>query len=447
MSARQGRGRARGRERNQAAARAPGPIGLPRLLAAPCATYAEHLARYGSLPALRGRAERVGLIREIETSGLRGRGGGAFPTGRKLGAVADGGRAPVVVANGAEGEPASHKDSVLMSRSPHLVIDGAVVAARAVGAETIYFVVDRADTRARDALGRAIAERTSDMARPDAWCLVEVPSRYVAGEESALVNFVNGNDARPVTVPPRPYERGVRGRPTLVQNVETLADVALIARYGAPWFGSVGTTDEPGSVLTTVLGAVARPGVYEFAAGSRFETVLDAAGGSLASVGAILVGGYFGSWLAPADASALALAQGVLRRAGATLGCGVVVALPVESCGVAETARVARYLASESAGQCGPCVHGLAAVAGALEALAAGHARRGTLLDLDRWLGDVAGRGACHLPDAVVGFVRSARRVFAADFDRHEQHGACAHAHRPAVLPLPDPATRDWSFR
>ncbi len=435
------------RDRSQPVTRAPGPTGLPRLLAAPCATHAEHFARFGPLPALRSRAERLGLIREIETSGLRGRGGGAFPTGRKLRAVAEGGRSPVVVANGAEGEPASHKDSVLMRRSPHLVIDGAVVAARAVGAESIHFVVDRADTLARDALGRAIAERTSDMARPDAWRLVELPSRYVAGEESALVNFVNGNDARPVTVPPRPYERGVRGRPTLVQNVETLADVALIARYGAPWFGSVGTTDEPGSVLTTVLGAVDRPGVYEFAAGSRFETVLDAAGGSLASTGAVLVGGYFGSWLAPADASGLALAHGVLRRAGATLGCGVVAALPVESCGVAETARVARYLASESAGQCGPCVHGLDAVAGALEALAAGHATRGTLADLDRWLGDVEGRGACHLPDAAVGFVRSARRVFAADFDRHERHGACAHAHRPAVLPLPDPVTRDWSFR
>ena len=435
------------RTRGAAAPRVPGPEGLPRLLAAPCATHAEHLTRYGALPALRGRSERAGLIAEVEASGLRGRGGGAFPTGRKLRAVADGGRSPVVVANGAEGEPASHKDSMLMRRSPHLVIDGAIVAARAVGAETIHFVVDRADTPARDVLARAMACRAAEMARPEAWRLVELPSRYVAGEESALVNFVNGNEARPVTVPPRPYERGVRGRPTLVQNVETLADIALIARYGAAWFGTVGTNDEPGSVLTTVLGAVGRPGVYEFASGSSFETVLGAAGGSLATTGAVLVGGYFGSWLTPADASALALAHGVLRRSGATLGCGVVVALPPESCGVAETTRIARYLSSESAGQCGPCVHGLDAVAGALEALAAGHAAVGTLADLDRWLGDVAGRGACHLPDAAVGFVRSARRVFAADFDHHERHGACVHAQRPPVLPLPDPATRDWSFR
>jgi NADH:ubiquinone oxidoreductase subunit F (NADH-binding) len=427
--------------------RAAGPSGLPRLLAPPCADHAEHLARYGPLPAIRSRSERADLVATVEASGLCGRGGGAFPTARKLRAVADGGRGPVIVANGAEGEPASQKDSVLMQRTPHLVVDGALVAARAVGAEAIHFVVDRADLRARAAMTRAVLARSDERSRPGAWEVIQLPSRYVAGEESALVNFVNGNEARPVTVPPRPYERGVRGRPTLVQNVETLANLALIARYGADWYGSVGTTDEPGSVLTTVLGAVERPGVYEFACGSRYETVLSAAGGSLDASAALLVGGYFGSWCSPAEAAALALAHGVMRRAGRVLGCGVVVALPVDACGVAETARVARYLASESAGQCGPCVHGLAAVAHALEDVTAGRARPGTLARIDRWLGDIEGRGACHLPDAVVGFVRSARRVFADDFASHELHGPCPHARHMPVLPLPDPVTRDRSFR
>lgn len=439
----------RGARATVRADRPPGPAGLPRLLAAPCADHAEHRARYGPLPTLRTRGERADFLAAVDASGLRGRGGGAFPTGRKLRAVADGGRAPVVVANGAEGEPASAKDSVLMQRAPHLVVDGAVVAALAVGADTIHFVVDRTDTRARDAIARALATRAGEMARPGAWQVVDLPSRYVAGEESALVNFVNGNDARPVTVPPRPYERGVRGRPTLVQNVETLANLALIARYGAAWYGSVGTSDEPGAVLATVVGAVDRPGVYEFACGSRYDAVLAAAGGSLDRIGALLVGGYFGSWCTPAEARSLALANGVMRRAGAALGCGVVVAFPVDACGVVETAGVARYLASESAGQCGPCVHGLAAVAGALEGLAAGRAAPGTLARVDRWLGDIEGRGACHLPDAAVTFVRSARRVFADDFTHHERSGACTHARsgRAPVLPLPDPATRDWSFR
>jgi NADH:ubiquinone oxidoreductase subunit F (NADH-binding) len=420
--------------------------GLPRLLAEPPRDHDEHLARYGPLPELHGRGEREQFVAMVERSGLRGRGGGGFPTGRKLAAVARG-RHPVVVANGAEGEPASHKDRVLLQRSPHLVIDGAAVAARAVGAQEIHFVVDRGDHAGRAALEAALRARTHEMPRPDAWSVAVVPSRYVAGEESAVVNFLNGGDAKPVSVPPRPYERGVRGRATLVQNVETLANLALIARYGPEWYGSVGTTDEPGSALTTVVGGVARPGVYEFAFGTPFTRVIQDAGGPSEPMGALLVGGYFGTWLNLRAVEQLVLARDVLRRSGAMLGCGVVAALPALACGVVETARVARYLASESAGQCGPCVHGLGAIATALEGLAAGHARQGTIATVQRWLADVAGRGACHMPDAVVGFVRSSLAVFADDYVLHERKGPCSASTHAPVLPLPDPSTRDRSWR
>jgi NADH:ubiquinone oxidoreductase subunit F (NADH-binding) len=423
------------------------PRGLPRLLAPTPETHAEHVARYGPLPELRSRAERAACITMVEQSGLRGRGGAGFPTGRKLRAVADGGRHPVVVANGAEGEPASHKDRVLLQRAPHLVIDGAAIAARAVGAPEIHFVVDRRDMEGRAALDAALRERVHEMPRPDAWRIAVLPSRYVAGEESAVVNFLNGGEAKPIAVPPRPYERGVRGRATLVQNIETLANLALIARFGAEWFGSVGTTDEPGSVLTTIMGAVARPGVYEFPLGTRFTSMIEHAGGAAEPLGALLVGGYFGTWIDVSAAESLALAHGVLRNAGATLGCGVVAALPALSCGVVETARVTRYLAAESAGQCGPCVHGLDAIASALEALAEGRARKGTVATVERWIGDVAGRGACHLPDAAVGFVRSSLAVFADDYVLHERKGRCAAVTHPPVLPLPEPMSRDRSWR
>jgi NADH:ubiquinone oxidoreductase subunit F (NADH-binding) len=181
--------------------------------------------------------------------------------------------------------------------------------------------------------------------------------------------------------------------------------------------------------------------------GTPFRRVIDAAGGPTEPIGGLLVGGYFGTWLDPAGAEQVVLAHGVLRRAGATLGCGVIAALPAASCGVAETARIARYLASESAGQCGPCIYGLDAIASALETLATGHAGRGTLATVERWLGQVAGRGACHMPDSVVGFVRSSLTVFADDYMLHERKGPCATAVRPSVLPLPDPRTRDWSWR
>jgi NADH:ubiquinone oxidoreductase subunit F (NADH-binding) len=250
-----------------------------------------------------------------------------------------------------------------------------------------------------------------------------------------------------VFVPPRPYERGVRGRPTLVQNVETLANLALIGRFGVDWFRAVGTADEPGSVLVTVSGGVAAPGVYEFALGAPMTSVLDGAGGVTEPISALLVGGYFGSWLPASSLDLLTLTHASLRSAGGALGCGVVVALPRSRCGVAETARVATYLAQESAGQCGPCVHGLSAVAGQVNAIASGRSVAGAHEAVVRWLGQIEHRGACRLPDAAVGFVRSALRMFADEFALHEEHGACtALDHRP-VLPLPDDATRDWGWR
>jgi NADH:ubiquinone oxidoreductase subunit F (NADH-binding) len=209
----------------------------------------------------------------------------------------------------------------------------------------------------------------------------------------------------------------------------------------------VGTTDEPGSVLATIVGGVSRPGVQECALGTPFTEVIEAAGGPSEPMGALLVGGYFGTWLDLATAERLVLAHGVLRGVGATLGCGVIAALPALACGVVETARVARYLASESAGQCGPCVHGLDAIASALEALGAGRAQQGTVATVERWLGDVAGRGACHMPDAVVGFVRSSLAVFADDYVLHERKGPCSAVGHAPVLPLPNPATRDRSWR
>ena len=347
----------------------------------------------------------------------------------------------VVVANGAEGEPASHKDAVLLTGAPHLVIDGAIAAARAVRADEVIVVVDRENPSVLAAVTRAVAQ-CDDAIRLR---VVGLPNRYVAGEESAVVNFLNGGPAKPTFVPPRPFERGVRGRPTLVQNVETLANIALIARFGVDWFHSPGPLDEPGTMLVTVSGAVARPGVYEFALGTPMPGVLDAVGGPTEELGAILVGGYFGSWLPAVAIPSLDLTHRSLRAAGGALGCGMIACFPTRSCGVVESARIARYLAEETAGQCGPCVHGLSAIAGALESLERGRPPRGTVRELERWLGEVAHRGACHLPDAAVGFLNSRGACSLSDFAVHELDGRCMQDHAP-LLPLPAPGTRDWSW-
>jgi len=235
------------------------PSGVARLLEPRGDTgLAAHVGRYGSLPA------RVDLVGELERSGLRGRGGAAFPTAVKLAAVA-GRRRPVVVANGTEGEPLSAKDKTILATAPHLVLDGLVLAARAVGAREAVVCVGRRAGRVRAAVEAAVAERALSGRDGVEITVAVTPDRYVVGEETALVHWLNGGDAKPTTTPPRPFERGVAGRPTLVQNVETLAHVALIGRFGAGWYRGVGTADDPGSTLVTIGGAVERPGMYEVA--------------------------------------------------------------------------------------------------------------------------------------------------------------------------------------
>jgi len=186
---------------------------------------------------------------------------------------------------------------------------------------------------------------------------VAAPDRFVAGEESAVVAAVEGRRALPRDTPRRVVEAGVRGRPTLVQNVETLAHLALIARHGAGWFRDLGTSDEPGTLLATVSGAVAAPGVQEIPHGLPLRSLVALAGGPSEPVQALLVGGYHGTWL-PASLVDTPMSRAALRPLGASPGAGVVVVLPLSRCGLVESARIAGYLAEQSAGQCGPCVNG-----------------------------------------------------------------------------------------
>jgi len=411
-----------------------GPPGLPRLLAglhpdgSPM-TLADHERVHGPLP----RPRAADVIAAAERAGLRGRGGADFPTARKLRAVAERRRTTVVV-NASETEPASGKDKLLLSRMPHLVLDGAVLAASAVGARE---VIVKLGERAHDALASiegAVAVRTGD---PAAFKFAIGPDRYVAGEESAVIHFLNGGDAKPTFVPPRPYERGYQGRPTLVQNPETLAQLALIARYGPDWFREVGTEADPGSALVTITGAVRSPGVYELAFGTPMNDLVAAAGGSTEPLQALLVGGYFGTWVQAARALRLRLAREDLNSVGCSLGSGVLIALGESSCGLHESARVISYLAAESAGQCGPCVFGLRAIADAATGLAQGVAHARERERLERWSTEIRGRGACHHPNGAARFIESALDVFGAEIDWHQRERCIAP---PAGLPLGGPA-------
>lgn len=399
---------------------------MHRLLAGPPLDGApegldEHRARLGGLP---GRGDLRYLIPTIEASGLLGRGGAGFPVGRKWRALAErtsGGAA--VVVNGAEGEPASHKDRLLMTQRPHLVIDGAILAADAVGADEIVFYVGVEHGAAVLSMSRAIDERMAEMGRPTR--LVTAPTGYVAGEASAAVHYIETGDARPTTTPPRISERGIRGGPTLIQNVESLAYAALIARFGERWYRSVGRFESPGTTLITVTGAVRRQGVQEVELGSTVGEVV-AAGGPGAPIQAVVLGGYFGTWTTAEEAWELPLDPAAMRSRGLAFGCGIVGLLPADVCGVTATAGIMGFMANESARQCGPCLHGLRAIGDATARVAAGSGSPDELVDIARWTTQIPGRGACHHPDGAIQLMVSALNVFGDEFAHHTRTGRCS---------------------
>jgi NADH:ubiquinone oxidoreductase subunit F (NADH-binding) len=373
------------------------------------------------------------LLRAVREAGLTGRGGAAFPAHVKLAAVARANGRKVVVANGAEGEPASAKDAALLYHAPHLVLDGLQLAVEAVGATEAYLYTD---IRHADMVDRALAQRTDDIPVQ----VVEAPPRFLSGQETALASRVSGGLALPTFSSSRISEHGVHGMPTLVQNVETLAHLALIARRGPGWFRQKGTPAEPGTTLVTI-NADGRRLVREVELGARLADVItDGA--------AVLIGGYHGTWLPMTTALTLTLDNQALSGHRAALGAGVLAVLPHSACGLIETARVARYLAAESAGQCGPCLNGLPRIAAAMAELAGPRPRRGTVQAVERWAGLVTGRGACHHPDGTSRLIRSALTVFGAELSRHAD-GRCSAATDRPVLPLPSaqalPLTdEDW---
>lgn len=334
---------------------------------------------------------------------------------RKLMAVASAEGPRVVVANGEEGEPASVKDRWLLRHRPHLILDGLRVAWRAVDADELFVFVS--DPAGAAAITSAIAE----LAELDAWtapipALVQVDPTYVAGEETSVVRAIDGGEAKPVMKPPRPYEIGVHGRPTVVANVESLARLALAVH---PQIGTAAGT----SLLTTVIDG-AGASLLEVPATATVGELLGARRGpSSVEPVAILMGGFAGGIWPPSirDAS---LDRATLRAQGVTLGCGSVIVVEPGDCPVAAASDVASYLGASSSGQCGICVRGTAVVAENLTDIARGNATPELLAQLRRRVSMMRGRGNCALPDAVEVMVRTLFDNFPAEVEAHV-HGRC----------------------
>jgi NADH:ubiquinone oxidoreductase subunit F (NADH-binding) len=395
-------------------------VDVRRLLVASTPDLAVHDQVHGPLPAPH---DLVSLLRD---AGLHGHGGAAFPTWRKLAAIPVG-HDSTVVANGAEGEPASAKDRTLLRTAPHLVLDGLALVGAAVGATRaiVYVPSDLVPLMSRAVGERRVRDRIAVQ-------VVEAPDTFIAGEETAVVSRLSGGPALPLDKFSRIVESGVDGRPTVLNNVETMAHIALIARHGAQWFRAAGTDEDPGTFLVTVSGAVRRGGVHEDAYGETVGALLDAAGGVSAPVQAVLVGGYHGAWVPMPEAMNVAVSRESLAPYGAAPGAGVLVALPADACGLAATAQVLDYLASQSARQCGPCQFGLPRLAETFRQLATVPRAAATprlVEEVQRLAALVDGRGACRHPDGTVRLLRSALSAFRNDVAGHLS-GTCVRGER-----------------
>ncbi|MER6317871.1 NADH-ubiquinone oxidoreductase-F iron-sulfur binding region domain-containing protein [Streptomyces sp. NPDC001581] len=406
-----------------------GCVGAPRLLAgldqAPRLDRVAHLTAHGSLPRYRPD-ELVDLSDNID---LRGRGGAGFPFARKLRAVMRSARGgdgqTAVVVNGSEGEPSCLKDTALLLHAPHLVLDGALLAAAAISAEDVVVGVTRTDVE--QSVRAAIAERGPAGRRVRVALL---PERFVTGEGTAHINGLNGGDTLPSGQKVRTSERGLGGMPTLLSNTETFAQLAVAARLGALDYRTTGLPNEPGTVLLTVAGTT----VVETPTGAALSYILDLCGTDPGQ--GVLVGGYHGKWLDPGSARAAEVSRQSLDSLGARLGAGAVLPLPEDTCPAGEVARVTRWMANESAGQCGPCVRGLPSLADQLEDAIRGGGR--TALDMvETRLKAVLGRGACSHPDGTSRFVASALSTFPDEFRDHALGSGCGRRVLGA-LPLPE---------
>jgi NADH:ubiquinone oxidoreductase subunit F (NADH-binding)/ferredoxin len=400
-----------------------------------------HQEVHGGFAAL-SSGELIGLADRIE---LRGRGGAGFPFARKVRAVLDSclrqDLPPVIVVNATEGEPPSWKDKAILTRGPHLILDGAALAAAALDAEEIVIGIAD-DGIGQQSLAAALAERRM----PVPTRIVTVPHRFISGEGGALVRGINGEAHIPPGRKVRSSDNGVMGLPTLLSNAETYSQLAIAARLG-PWeYNSVGIPEEPGTVMLTVGGSATAPAVVECPTGTPLIDILTMCGADIGP--GLLVGGYHGKWMTAEAAKTVTVSRKGFAKAGATLGAGMILPIGSTTCPLGEVAQVTQYLAGESAGQCGPCRLGLPDLARAVTLVALG----GSALESVRAAaGVVKGRGACSHPDGTARFALSALEVFARDVEAHAVGEGCGKQVR-GILPLPyhaDQGARklavDWS--
>ncbi len=395
-----------------------------RIAAIPSSTihFSEHVSVFGSVEPYLGKLHH--LKTQLSENELLGRGGAAFPLSKKIAGYEKHRGKVVVVANGSEGEYLSRKDEALLARHPHLVLDGLSILGSALDAKMGFIHLKSSKEASIRIVQEAIAERRGvDPFRIEVSTTVAGVG-YVAGSETAVISAINRQGGLPLYMPERPIVRGVRRRPTLMANVETLAHLALLARFGSHWFSSIGTENDSGTRLITLWLPSGSYRVLEVVAGTEFAEIFQAMGISREQVSCGLLGGYFGQLIDSDKLWTLRASQSFLKSAGFSFGAGVVAL--AEGCPISETARIINYLAKESAGQCGPCYLGLPELAKTWKSLASDNVTAASISRVDELCDELAGRGGCAMPDGAVLLARTSLRRFRSELLEH-QGGRCSY--------------------
>lgn len=377
------------------------------------------------------------VIQEINESGLRGRGGAGFPTGKKWLFTRECAEQPhYVVLNGGEDEPGSKKDRLLMENLPHLVIEGVILASYAVGATTAYLYINQEYKAANDSMAKALSEARAagywgNKIFGSGYSLdilfVAAPPTYVAGEDSAAVEVIEGKKPLPRQKPPFPATAGLFGKPTAVNNVETLANISPIIAKGAKWYRTFGTPESPGTMIFSLNDEVNRPGIYELPFGSPLRFLIEECGGGVKggkAIKAILPGGPSSALLSP-DKIDTPLDHNSVRAAGSTIGCGVVRIITEGTCIVEEVLRIAEFFAAESCGQCPACRMETNILAAILKKVQQGQGGQPLLEQFGKVISFNKGKGFCNLINMPGPPIESALRLFRPDFEFHLANGRC----------------------
>ncbi|MBI3611326.1 MAG: NADH-quinone oxidoreductase subunit NuoF [Nitrospirae bacterium] len=393
---------------------------------------------YQALEKVLRQYKPLDVIDEIKRSGLRGRGGAGFPTGKKWEMVATHREAErYLVCNAGEHEPGTYKDRRLLRLNPHQLLEGVAIGTYAVGAKETHIFINGAFTDEIALIRQAVEDARKEgflgqnILGTGFSCDVQIflgPDTYVAGEETAMLEAMQGRDAKPKHKPPfYPTVYGLYGKPTVVNNVETLSNVPHILFHGADWFRSIGTKTCPGTMLFSIGGDINRPGVYELPLGIPVRRLIEDYGGGIKNgrrLKVVYPGGPSHAFLTLKDID-VPMDFDSLKAIGSGLGSAGVIVLDETNCMVEQTMEFCNFFREESCGQCPPCKMGTRYLHQLLEKIEAGHGKMEDLQSLQQLSGFVKGRGDCTVITGAAVAVECSLRHFPDEFESHIKEHRC----------------------